>query len=94
VLGLAPGDELRYAGSVVNGLNVYRSNEFFGVAQTTINGVSNDGFNNIAAFDFSLNSGDFSSFTTAVPEPTALSRFAILAGLYALGRGRTRRRVV
>lgn len=92
VLGLTPGDELRYAGSVVNGLDVYRSNELFGVAQSTIDGVNNDGFNNIAAFDFSLNSGDFSSFTTAVPEPTALSSSAILgvlAGLYALCCGRT-----
>lgn len=55
-LGIRPGDSFRYVATLINGTNAFRSNEFHGVAGSTVPGP------NPGASTVSLATGDFNAF--------------------------------
>jgi hypothetical protein len=62
---------------------MFRSDEFHGVAQTTVPG------GNIGAAPLVLANGDFNTFTSVVPEPSTLAFLGL--GLIACARFLRRR---
>ncbi len=62
-LGLSPGQSFNYVVTYINSSNAFRSNEFHGVAQSTVSG------GNIGSAPISLAAGDFNTFHSFDPTP-------------------------
>ena len=80
-IGVPLGGSFNYFATLLNQTDAFRSNEFQGVAQSTV------GADNIGRAPFALAAGDFNTFTV-VPEPVAALAGLTLIGSMALRRSR------
>lgn len=81
-IGLVPGDSFDYIATYLNPSNAFRSDEFHGVAQSTV------AAGNIGQNPVTLASGDYNTFVSNVPLPAAIWLFLSALAIPAFLRNR------